>query len=107
MPEPRNPLDVIVEELAGLIARYETCATLMGTDPEYVSEATADARAALTLLRKLRADAVVGWAPKTAEAIKTCCGPRVMRMFSETVPLYGDVPALLIPFTDTENRDDD
>ena len=99
--ERAHPLDSVVEAIAGLIARFTTCASLSGSDPEYVAEATAAARAALQVARQMREGAVVGWARPVGD------GEPWRWTFQRADLPYdwcGDEPprALLVPVPDAE-----
>jgi hypothetical protein len=109
MPEPRNPLEVVEEALAE--ADEELISTFHALSDEQQQEygpvhamVVGRTHAALTLLRKLRADAVVGWI--VAEVASTGASDDVWEM-RVIVPDgehedEGDEVALLMPFTDTE-----
>jgi hypothetical protein len=91
--EPRNPLEVVEEAFARTIVRFETCATVQGLDPKYIAIATAEARAALALVRKMRADARVGWAQWVDDE---------HWLFEVTdEPSMAQDPALLLPLPDS------
>jgi len=109
MPEPRNPLEVVEEALDEL--RFELTSYYNGhVERDIETEVVlASSRAALTLLRKLRADAVV--VRIVAEVASTGASDDVWEM-RVIVPDgehedEGDEVALFIPFTDSTEADDE
>jgi hypothetical protein len=62
MTEPRNPLEVVEEALAGFVEILHT--------PDTYVQSVEGLRAALALVRKMRADAVVGSHDALVEALR-------------------------------------
>jgi hypothetical protein len=95
--EGRNPLEVVEEALAGFVEILHT--------PDTYVQSVEGLRAALALVRKMRADAVVGWAQ--------CDGSAWLRGDSGWKDSYAEASpslcrAILLPLPDsTEPSDDD
>jgi hypothetical protein len=117
MTEPRNPLEVVEEALAGLLTKLDevdeatrgvfALAHIHGmeyTGPTYGSEVLR-AYAALALVRKMWADAVVGWALYGDKDSAMFPG-RPFAWIATELQGEGIRPALLFPIPDsTEDGD--
>jgi hypothetical protein len=100
MTEPRNPLEVVEEALAaiagitvGSFGDGRPDAASYQTPAEFAAYAQEGARAVLALVRKMRADAVVGWAQWVDDE---------HWLFEVTDdPSIAQDPALLLPLPDS------
>jgi hypothetical protein len=116
MTEPRNPLEVVEEALAlvewegefvpdGDGVNIPTC-PVCGHHPAEGHAKSCDVRAALALVRKMRADAVVGWVDWTAKELA-----KVLRDggFFHVYPNDNgrSYPALLLPLPDSTEAVDE
>jgi hypothetical protein len=100
--EPRNPLEVVEEALAGIASdldAYDDGAWgFEGVPGDEAGSIHTRARAALALVRKMRADAVVGWVQWADDE---------HWLFEVTdEPSMAQDPALLLPLPDSTEDDD-